>query len=60
MLRILVDLNLDTSYKSGKFFETLQKKNIEFILNKRNNIVAFNFGFVLLLAEVNLIPKKQG
>lgn len=60
MLRIPLNLNLDASHKSSNFTKALLEKSLEFVLNKRNNTVIFNFGLVLLPAGVNLIQKKQG
>ena len=60
VLEILLDLGLDASYKQSGFAETLPKKGLEFVPSRRNAIVAFNLSFLLLLAEVNLVSKKQG
>lgn len=59
ILKISLDFNLDTGYKGGRFFETLAKKNLKFVLNKRNGTVVFNLGFVLLLVKIDLILEKQ-
>lgn len=60
MLRILFDFYLDISYKWYKFSETLLEKGIQFVPSKGSGIIALNLGFILLLAEVDPILKKQG
>lgn len=59
LLEISLNLGLDASHKQGGFFETLPEKIFEFVLNKGANIVTLNIDFVLLFAEVHLIPKEQ-
>lgn len=59
VLRIPLDLSSDISYKQYGFSKVLSKKSFKFVLSSRDNIVAFYLNFVLLLAEVNLISKKQ-
>lgn len=54
ILRILLNLNLDTGYKCNKFFKTLLK----FVLNKKNGIVTFNLSFMLLPAKIGFILEK--
>lgn len=34
-------------------------KNLKFVLSKRGSIIALNLGFILLLAKINAILKKQ-
>lgn len=60
MLRISLDLDPDASYKQDRFFENLLQKTLKFVLSRRDNIITFNFNFILLPAEVNLILEKQG
>lgn len=59
MLKIILNLSPDTSYKHSKFLKTLLKKSFKFALSKKDNIITFNLSFELLLAEVNSISKKQ-
>lgn len=47
------------SYKCNRFFKILLKKNFKFILYTKDNIIAFNLSFMLLLAKVDFILKKQ-
>ena len=35
------------------------KKGLEFVLNKRDGLVALNLGLVLLLAKVDSIPEQR-
>lgn len=58
VLGIPLNLSLDANHKSGKFTKVLPKKGLEFILNRRNNIIAFKLGLMLLPMEVNLILEK--
>lgn len=58
MLRIPLDLSFNTGYKDDKFFKTLLRKDFKFVLNKKNDIIAFNLGFMLLLAKDVLISEK--
>lgn len=37
----------------------MSKKDIKFVLYKRNNTIIFNLSFVLLQAEIILIAEKQ-
>lgn len=39
--------------------QILLKKNIEFVSSKRDDIVAFELGLVLLLAEIDFIIEKE-
>ena len=59
VLEILFDLGQDVSHKQGKFSKTLLEKSFEFVLSRKNGIIAFNLRFVLLSIESNLISKKQ-
>lgn len=56
----MFDLSPDISYKISGFFEILLEKGLKFVLSREDGTVTFNSGFILLLAEVDLIPKKQG
>lgn len=38
----------------------MPKEYLKFISRRKDNIVTFNQNFVLLLAKIDLIPKKQG
>lgn len=60
VLGILLSLNLDTCHKQGKFSETLLKKSLKFVINTMDSTIVFNLGLVLLPAEVNSSPEKQG
>ena len=59
VLEIPLDLGPDASYKRDRFSKTLPEKGLKFVLSRRNNIVAFNVNFVLLLIEVNPILEEQ-
>lgn len=58
-MRISFDLSPDASYKSNRFSETLLEKSLKFVPSKRDGIVAFNLGFMLLPAKVDSIAKEQ-
>lgn len=58
VLEILLNLDLDTSYKQGRFPKTLLKKSLELILS-RGGIIAFDISLVLLLAKIDLIVEQQ-
>ena len=60
VLGIPLDLGPDASHKRGGFSETLPEKGLEFVLGRRDGIVAFNLSFVLLPAEVNPISEERG
>lgn len=53
--RILLDLSLDIGHKQDKLLEILVKKSLEFNENNKNNTIAFNLSFVLLLTKIDLI-----
>lgn len=58
VLGILLNLGLDTCYKQSRFFKTLLKKNLKFILSK-GVVVAFDLSLMLLPAKINPIVKEQ-
>lgn len=58
IFKIPLNLSLDISYKQDEFFKILLEKNLEFVSSRRNNIVSFNLGLVLLLIKVDLIIEK--
>lgn len=60
ILEILFNFYLNIGCKQGGFFETLLKKNLKLLLNKRDDTIAFNLSLILLLAKVDFISKKQG
>lgn len=60
VLRILFDLGLDVGYKQNTFSKILPEKNFKFVPSKRNSIVVFILGLVLLSVESDFILKKQG
>lgn len=45
--------------KKNRFLEILLEKNLEFVLCKKDNIIAFNLNFMLLLAKIDLISEIQ-
>lgn len=53
------DLSLDVDFKDNIFSVILPKKDFEFILSRRNNIIIFNLSFVLLPTEVYFISEKE-
>ena len=59
VLGILLNLGPDTSYKQGRFPKTLLEKSLQFLLSKKNDIVAFDFSLILLLIEIDSIPEEQ-
>lgn len=59
VLEILLNLSPNNGYKRGEFFKSLLEKGLEFVLNKRNNIVTFDLSFILLLIEINCVAEKQ-
>lgn len=58
VLEIPLHLDPDTGHKGGRFFKTLLEKSFEFVPCRRDSTDVFNLSLVLLLAEVDLIPKK--
>lgn len=59
MLEISLNLSPDVCSKRNKFSKALLKDKIKFIQSGRNGTIAFNLSFILLLAEFNLILKKE-
>lgn len=61
LLLLWIPLNLgpNAGYRKSEFSEILLEKSLEFILSNEGGIVALNLGFILLLAEVDFISKKQ-
>lgn len=57
LLRISLNLSSYAGHKSGRFFKTLSKKDLEFVSSRRDGIVAFNLG--LVLSPMNLILSKR-
>lgn len=55
---ISLNFNSDACCKCDKFSNTLPKKVLKFVLNKRNGTVAFKLRLVLLLIQVHLIPEE--
>lgn len=60
ILKILLDFSPDASHKGGGFSKVLPEKSLEFVPSERNGTFALNLDFVLLSAEIDFIPKKQG
>lgn len=58
VLKILLNFYLDIGYKQVGFSETLLEKNLKFVLNRKNNIIALNLSLVLLQAKIDLVVKK--
>ena len=54
VLKILLHLGLDIGHKRNGFSLTLLQKGLEFILSKGGSLVAYNLGFLLLPAKVDL------
>lgn len=59
VLEIPFNLGLNIGYKQDKFFKTLSKKNLEFVLSKKGNFITLTLGYILLLVEINFILEKQ-
>lgn len=59
ILKISLDLNLNADYKNSKYSKILLEKSFEFILNRLDNILAYNLGLLLLLIEVDFIQKNK-
>lgn len=59
ILEIPLNFSPDIGYKQDRFSKALLKKSYEFVLNKKDGFIAFNLGFVLLLAKINSILEKQ-
>lgn len=55
----MLNLCSNVSHKQSKFFEILLKKDLKFILNRKNGIIMFKLSFMLLPAKVDSIAKKQ-
>lgn len=60
ILKISLNLNLDTNYKYSRLSKTLPEKGLKFILNKKNGTIAFNLSLVLLPVKIDLISEKYG
>lgn len=58
LLKISLYLGLDISHKNSRFSKILLKKSFEFVSSRRNGIVAFNLGFIVLPVEVDPILEK--
>lgn len=58
LLRILLNLSSDISYKQYEFSKTLPEKSLEFILSSENSTIAYYLSLILLHMEVNLILEK--
>lgn len=58
VLKILINFNLDADQKQNRFSKILLKENFEFILN-RGIAIIFKLNVILLLAEIDLVAKKQ-
>lgn len=59
VLKIFLNFCSNAGYKQNKFSKNLLKKSFKFILSKRDIIIIFNFGLMLLPAGINLILEKQ-
>ena len=60
ILGIPLNLESDVGHKQEGFSEALSEKGFELIPSEKGGLVALNLGLVLLLADVDLIPKKRG
>ena len=60
VLGISLNFGPDVGYKRGRFPKTLLEKGLEFDLSEKGGPVALNLDLMLLLAEVDLVPKKRG
>lgn len=60
ILRISLNFCSDADHKGDRFSKVLPEKSFEFILSRRDGIVAFNLGFVPLLVKIDFILEKQG
>lgn len=58
VLKISLDFSSDANHKGDRFFEVLLEKSFEFVTSKKDGIIAFNLGLVLLSAKVDLISKE--
>lgn len=58
VFRVLFDFISNDIYKCSRFLETFPKKSLKLVLGARCSPITFNSGFMLLQAEVNLIPEK--
>lgn len=58
LLGILLDLSLNANYKEDKFFKTLLKKDLKFVLSRKNGIIAFNLSFMLFPAKIDFVLKE--
>lgn len=59
VLRILLNIYLNTYYKCNKFSKTLLEKSFKFISNRENNIIALYLSLMLFLTEIDFVAKKQ-
>lgn len=60
MLQVSFDFIPNVIYKWNRFFKILLKKNFEFVLYKKNNLVLLNLSLMLLLTEVDPISENPG
>lgn len=59
ILKILLDFCLNIDYKLDRFFQILLKKDIKFILIKKNNTVAFCGNFIFFSLKLDFFSEKQ-
>lgn len=53
ILKILFNLATNAVYKYSRFSKTLLKKNLEFFLRKKVDLILFFLCFILLLFKIN-------
>lgn len=59
VLGVSFDFTPNIVNKRSRFSETLLEECLEFVLSKKSNPIILNLSFMLLLAEVDPISKKQ-
>lgn len=60
MLKILLDLSPNTGHKRNRFLQGFIKKNLKFVLSRKNDTIVFKFGRMLLPMKAGSILEKQG
>lgn len=59
VLGILLNFGLDAGHNQDKFPKTLIEKKLKFVLSKKNSIIVFDLGLILLQAKIDLIAEEH-
>lgn len=56
----MLDFCSNANHKGSRLSKVLLEKSLKFVLSKKDGIVIFNLGLILLLVKVDSILEKQG